>query len=250
MASERLHVFLLERAAGRNRRVVVWDTQDVSVGRAPENDVVVEDAEASRRHADFVREEQGFCVRNMSLSNPTYVNDQPVETRTLRNRDVVRIAETEFVFCQVTRNPATLGLPLEYASQLKGFGPKLAAGDGEATVLGLMDTLGEAEDDSFVVRPAGDFEHDLHGVERPQTRNLDLELDDQGLDELEVPRRAPERPMAAWTLDEQEAAPATLALTLEIEGLTDAQRASLEALMGKVFELPELRIRLKGRDLG
>ena len=137
MASERVYVFLVQRRAGKPERLVVWDTQDISVGRAPENDVVVDDPEMSRNHAQFYKSEGGYSVQNMSMSNSTHVNGEAVTSQPLRNKDVVRIAETEYVFCRVTRNPVTLGMKVEYASQLKGFGPQVDAGDGEATILGL-----------------------------------------------------------------------------------------------------------------
>ena len=165
MAPERVYVFLVQRRAGKAERLVVWDTQDISVGRAPENDMVVDDPEMSRNHTQFYKSEGGYSVQNMSMSNPTYVNGETVTSQPLRDKDIVRVAETEFIFCRVTRNPVTLGMKVEYASQLKGFAPQVAAGDGEATILGLVDTVEGSED--FEVRPAGEFGNDLRSVEPP-----------------------------------------------------------------------------------
>ena len=262
MAAERVYVFLLLRKEGKPRKVIVWDTPDISLGRAPENDVVVEDSEASREHATFYRSDAGHSVRNQSMSNQTYVNGEPVNSHALQNKDVVKVAETEFVFCKVAKNPVTLGLPVEYASQLKGFGPKVS-GDGEATILGLVDMADSEED--FVVRPARDFDHELNNMEPPKleppkTRNLDLEIAKDGLDDLDMPPPAPaakaapaKKPgAAAWTLEDEagKSGSGSVAVTLEIEGLTPALRASVQALLGKVIELPRLRIKVKGRDLG
>jgi hypothetical protein len=251
MASERVYVFLAQRRAGKPERIVVWDTQDISVGRASENDVVVDDPEMSRNHARFYKSEGGYSVQNLSMSNPTYVNDQPVTGQPLRNKDVVRLAETEYVFCRVTRNPVTLGMKVEYASQLKGFGPQVAAADGEATILGLVDTA-EGSDD-FEVCPAGEFGNDLRSVQPPPpTRNLDLEFASDGLEELDIPAQPAAQPKAgvqAWTLDEKPP-PGTISLHLEVQGLTGPQRASVEALLGKVIQLPKLRICIKSDDLG
>ena len=119
MAAERVYVFLVVRKEGKPKKVIVWDTPDISVGRAPENDVVVEDSEASREHATFYKSDAGYSVRNQSLSNQTNVNGQPVNSSPLQTKDVVTIAETEFLFYKVAKNPVTLGLPVEYASQLK-----------------------------------------------------------------------------------------------------------------------------------
>jgi hypothetical protein len=258
MAAERMHVFLLQRRGGKKERLVVWDTQDISVGRAPENDIVVDDPEMSRNHAQFYRGEAGFSVKNMSMSNATFVNEKEIASQALKSKDVVRIADTEFVFYQVPQNPVTLGMKVEYASQLKGFGPKVAAGDGEATILGLMDPVGGGSEDDFVVRPAADFEHDLHGMPQPapqaKPRNLDLELAGDGLADLDMPAQSgagkgKAKGLGAFTLGEEKAA-GTLSLSLEIQGLTGAQRAAVQGLIGKVIELPKLRIRLKGDDLG
>ena len=121
MTAERVYVFLLLRRAGKNERIVVWDTQDVTVGRAPENDLVVDDPEMSRQHARFRKDGNTFLVDNLSTSNPTYVNGETATTLPLKSKDVVKIADTELVFCRVTKNPVTLGIPTEFASQLKGF---------------------------------------------------------------------------------------------------------------------------------
>lgn len=247
MSAERVYIFLLIQRGGNAERIVVWDTQDITVGRAPDNDVVVEDAEMSRNHACFRKDGDAYRVDSHSHSNPTLVNGEAVTSQVLANNDVVRIAETELVFHRVTKNPVTLGVKTEFASQLKGFGPKVG-GDGEATMLGLMDAVGGGDDD-FQVRPAGDFDHDLAGMESPPApRNLDLEIGD-GLDELEIPA-APKQPVQeAWSLDEADAAPSVVALTLELEGLAPEQQRFLQGLLGKVIELPKLRIRIKGRDL-
>jgi predicted component of type VI protein secretion system len=249
MASERVYVFLVQRRAGKPERLVVWDTQDISVGRASENDLVVDDPEMSRNHAQFYKSEGGYSVQNMSMSNSTCVNGEAVTSQPLRNKDVVRIAETEYVFCRVTRNPVTLGMKVEYASQLKGFGPQVDAGDGEATILGLVDTVGGSDD--FEVRPSGEFGNDLRGPEPPPApRNLDLEFANEGVEDLDIPAQPaqPKASVQAWTLDEKPPSD-TVSVHLEIQGLTGPQRASVEALLGKVIELPKLRIRIKSDDL-
>ena len=94
MAAEREHVFLLLRSGGQNQRIVVWDTQDVTVGRAPGNDVVVDDPEMSRNHACFRKEQGQFVVDNLSTSNPTLVNGEPLTpmiARALQPEDSVQI---------------------------------------------------------------------------------------------------------------------------------------------------------------
>lgn len=253
---ERTHTLLLVKVPGQPDRIIVWDTQDVSVGRAPDNDICIDHGELSRRHAVFSRLNNAFVVRNMSTSNGTTVNGQVIETHALQSKDVVRMAEVELHFHQTTRNPATLGGKLEFVSQLKDFAPAAAVGaNPDSTMLGLVEMEDEGED--FEVRPASDFAYDLHGMELDKgsaPRNLDLELEGPPLETVEPPgEREP------WTLEEAPAAPTQapasgrasgpLTLQLEIDGLSGELRQRLEALLGKTIELPALRIRVKGRDL-
>jgi hypothetical protein len=216
-------------------------------------------------------------VQNLNTSNGTLVNGEPVTTHALETRDVVRIAELELTFVQSAKDPVALGVRVEYASQLKGFpGPSVSPDDAEATMLGLVDEL-PGDDDEFEVKPAGEFAYDLHGmdgepVEAPAPRDLDLELEGFGLEDLDIPGEAPEKPAPptsadaapqaaakpapraaakprVWTLDDAAEEPATLSLQLEILGLKGELRQALLGLMGKVIELPAMKIRIKSDDL-
>jgi hypothetical protein len=215
----------------------------------------------------------------MGTSNGTSVNGQAAARTVLEHGDVVKIGEVEITYAETTRAPSSLGASVEYASQIKAFGTPMAAirGDGEATILGLVDMPASGEDDEFEVRPAGEFDFNLHssaGATAP--RDLDVEVASLDLDEDLVieeapvavrPAKPPARPSAAparkapapagaasggvWELDEVAVAPASgrLAVTLEIDGLSGELRRAVEALIGKVVELPNLRVRIKGRDL-
>jgi hypothetical protein len=230
--------------------------------RAAENDIAVDDAEISRKHAHFVRTGKSYVVQNLNTSNGTIVNGEPITTKTLENRDVIRIAELELTFVQSAKDPRALGVKVEYASQLKGFpGPSVSSEDAEATMLGLVDSLPD-DDEDFEVKPAGEFAYDLHGMEAgsgkaPAPRDLDRELEGFGLEDLDIPEEEPAKPAPrraakpqVWTLEDGANKSATLSLQLEILGLTAELRRALEGLMGKVIELPTLKIRIKSDDLG
>jgi hypothetical protein len=267
--SNRIHTFLLVKEPSKPDRIVVWDTQEISLGRTAENDISLDHAEISRKHAHFTRTGKSYVVQNLNASNGTLVNGEPVTTRALETRDVIRIADLDLIFVQSAKDPVALGVKVDYASQLKEFpGPSAFAGDGEATMLGLVDTF--SDDDDFEVKPAGEFAYDLHGMgegldEAPAPRDLDLELEGFGLDDLEVSEEAPASPAPrtpakpapraaakphVWTLDEAAKESETLSLQLEILGLQGELRQALLGLMGKVIELPAMKIRIKGDDIG
>ena len=281
-ASSRLHTYFVVKEPDVPDRVLVFDTHEVSIGRAKESDVQAKYPEVSRRHAMLSRNGKQCAVQNLSTSSQTLVNGRAAQSHTLKDRDVIRIAEIELTFFESPDNPAKLGLKLEYASQLKEFGPtSMQGGNAEATILGIADA-GEADDlggDSFKVRPPGDF--DLHGLEAETgvPRDLDAELDDLHLPGPTAPSPSAGPPSAAdsesqplppqpapaarvgsgakdevWTLKEADAIPAktaqTLSLHLEIDGMTDELQTVVGSLLGKVLSLPPLRIRIKGDDLG
>jgi predicted component of type VI protein secretion system len=282
-AAPRTHAILKLKAAGRTR-LIVFDTQDLSLGRANENDLSVDDAEMSRRHAVFKRTREGCAVEDMGTSNGTAVNGAAVQRAVLKHGDVVKIGEVEITYAETTRAPSSLG-PVEYASQLKAFGTPMARvkGDGEATILGMLDAPTSDDEGDFEVRPAGEFDFDLHGKakEKPAPRDLDAEIASLDMDSdftfgsaptqapahppkpaprpvaapAQAPARKPEPParQQVWDLDEAPKSPkpaaGPLAITLEIDGLTGELRGAVEALLGKVIELPSLRVKIKGRDL-
>jgi pSer/pThr/pTyr-binding forkhead associated (FHA) protein len=249
---DRVYTFFVVKEPDQPDRILVWDTQDITVGRSVDNDLHVDHEEMSRRHTVFTRTAKSHAVKNYSTSNSTYVNDRPVKTATLANKDRVKIAEVEMIFY--------LDATVEYASQLKGFSSPGEAGSSspDATMLGMMDSV-DGEDD-FVVGAARDFDYDLHDSEgdlgeEPAPRNLDLELGDDPV--LSETAKAVER--EAWNLEDPPAAKPvaaaagageTFSLTLEIAGLGPEQRRALESMLGKVIALPALKIRLKGEDLG
>jgi len=71
-----------------------------SVGRAPDNTLVLDDGQVSRRHALIQPQGEGeFWLVDLGSSNGTYLNErrifQPVE---LKNGDVIRLSNTHLVF--------------------------------------------------------------------------------------------------------------------------------------------------------
>jgi predicted component of type VI protein secretion system len=219
----------------RPGRIVVWDTEEISLGRAPENDVVVDDSDASRKHALFQRAVEGYQVQDLGTANGTLVNGTPLsEEHRLSNKDVVKVGEIQITFIQTRKDPGTLGLEVVFASQLKGFAGAAPAADPGATTLGLADLA----PDGFEVGAVGDFGYAGNGdavagagsSAPPATRDLDLEFNEP------IPGEGKPLPTTAGAFS----------LHLELDGLTPDLRRMLEALIGKVIELPALKVRIKG----
>ena len=237
----RVYTFFVVKRPGEADRVVVWDTRDVSVGRAPDNDLCIDHSELSRRHAVFERIDRACVVRNLSASNGTFVSGRMIETHRLAAGDVIQMADLEFHFHADTRNPVTLGTKLVYSSQLKGFPSEAEISNPDATMLGLMDAIPEPENDDLESRSAVDYAYAIHGMSElgkgPTPRDLDAELE-----AMEMP--VPERAAASADEPAEQTASVPLALRIEIDGLEPDARRQLESLRGRTLSLQGLRIRI------
>lgn len=74
------------------------DAEEVSSGRHPESDIFLDDVTVSRRHAVFVKDGEGYAVRDVGSLNGTYVNRTLIDQATLEPGDEVQIGKFRLVF--------------------------------------------------------------------------------------------------------------------------------------------------------
>jgi pSer/pThr/pTyr-binding forkhead associated (FHA) protein len=73
--------------------------QDVTTaGRHPESDIFLDDVTVSRRHVEFLRQGNGFVVRDVGSLNGTYVNRERIDSATLSGGDEVQIGKYRLVY--------------------------------------------------------------------------------------------------------------------------------------------------------
>ncbi len=89
----------------RERAVLLWDGRDLSldqgvtvIGRSSGCDVVVDDPNVSRRHAEIRRLGEGFSLVDLGSTNGTEVNGQRVGETSLMNGDVIGVGTTRLTF--------------------------------------------------------------------------------------------------------------------------------------------------------
>jgi len=79
------------------RKVVVED-YPISIGRLPECDIPLSDANASRRHAEIRRDGADVYIVDLDSTNGTRVNGTPVREHRLAHGDVITVGITTFRF--------------------------------------------------------------------------------------------------------------------------------------------------------
>lgn len=90
---------LFIRRSDNQDHEVRWEQDELSVGRDASNDIVLDDRQASRRHARFKKDDAGYLIYDLESTNGTFVNRERVQGQhVLRNNDEVWIGDTVIVF--------------------------------------------------------------------------------------------------------------------------------------------------------
>lgn len=69
-----------------------------TIGRASSNNLALDYLKTSRSHARIERKGSDFILRDLQSTNGTYIHDERIEQRTLKNGDTFRIGPTRIVF--------------------------------------------------------------------------------------------------------------------------------------------------------
>ena len=95
--SEGTALLISTRGAVSGSRYLL-DEDEVTVGRDPHCDILLDDSTVSRSHAVFRRVGDGFSVVDAGSLNGTYVNRQRVDHILLKNGDEIMIGKFRLVF--------------------------------------------------------------------------------------------------------------------------------------------------------
>jgi hypothetical protein len=80
-----------------------------NIGRAKTNEIILEDASVSRRHAVLLQEGFGiFTIENLS-TNGTFVNHQIIDKSPLKDGDLIAMGSITLRYAQSRRNEKSLG---------------------------------------------------------------------------------------------------------------------------------------------
>ncbi len=74
------------------------DRQQVTLGRARDNDVILDDPHVSRYHARIVMRYSQFVLQDLGSTHGTLVNGQPTQESVLRSGDVLSLGGVELVY--------------------------------------------------------------------------------------------------------------------------------------------------------
>jgi general secretion pathway protein E len=114
--------FLSLQSESGPQKVPVAD-KPVTIGRHPDNLLVITDTQASRFHAVIGKSRDGFIVKDLDSRNGTRLNGQPVKTAKLNEGDVVSIGTTDIRFSAGNSARAVKAAPQPAARAAAGAKP-------------------------------------------------------------------------------------------------------------------------------
>jgi pSer/pThr/pTyr-binding forkhead associated (FHA) protein len=89
---------LILRYDERELQEAAVGTHPVSIGRLPDNMIVIDNAAVSGRHARVFREGNHYVVEDLKSTNGTFVNDKPIARHTLLEGDVILVGKHSLLF--------------------------------------------------------------------------------------------------------------------------------------------------------
>jgi pSer/pThr/pTyr-binding forkhead associated (FHA) protein len=90
-------LLVVQRGPNAGARFLL-DAERTTAGRHPGSDIFLDDVTVSRKHAEFVRREGQFIVRDVGSLNGTYVRRDRIDEAVLRDGDEVQIGKFRMIF--------------------------------------------------------------------------------------------------------------------------------------------------------
>ena len=110
-----------------------------TIGKAPDNDLVLPDDTVSRRHCELVREGSSVRVRDLESTNGVRVDGTRVKDAVLSPGAVLKVGEVE-----VAVRPATMRQDI-LPSEKSSFGPALGQSLAMRTIFGVLERIAPTE---------------------------------------------------------------------------------------------------------
>jgi pSer/pThr/pTyr-binding forkhead associated (FHA) protein len=89
---------LIMTTASGEKRLVSLGPDDNTIGRGPQNSIVVDSPQASRVHAVVTVEPAFVTITDLGSRNGTFVNGVRIETQMLVHDDAIRLGDYEIRF--------------------------------------------------------------------------------------------------------------------------------------------------------
>lgn len=92
----------------------------VTIGRLPDNGLVIDNAAVSGRHARVYKEGERYIVEDLKSTNGTFIDNKPIIRHTLRDGDAMIVGKHTVVFSMAGGEDATTTEPEAFVPEIGG----------------------------------------------------------------------------------------------------------------------------------
>ena len=111
---------LILKLDGRELQECAVGVEGVTIGRLPDNILVIAHAAVSGRHARVYREGERYVVEDLESTNGTYIDSRPIIKHALRDGDVMLVAKHTVVFSMAGDDNAPSAAPEDLVPKIGG----------------------------------------------------------------------------------------------------------------------------------
>src|SRR3989339_1442688 len=83
----------------------------LTIGRKPDNDIVVDNPAVSSHHARIVMQGASYMVEDLQSTNGTFLNDKRIINSALHNNDTIVVGQHSLQFMHPEEQPAASAAP-------------------------------------------------------------------------------------------------------------------------------------------
>ena len=124
----------------------------ISIGRAADSHIVIDNPAVSARHARVYREGNQFVLEDLNSTNGTFVNDRPIARHTLVEGDAIVVAKHTLMFTLQGGEPLDNTVDDDRPSQVyDAVVPKTAIRTARGRIGSLKVIAGRAERSDYVL---------------------------------------------------------------------------------------------------
>ncbi|MCK4537969.1 MAG: FHA domain-containing protein [Candidatus Krumholzibacteria bacterium] len=124
---------LVVKLKNRPLKTYTFTGKHVTIGRLPDNDIVIDNLGVSRKHAVIHSWKNGYHVKDLGSKNSTFLNGEKIDNAELKGGDVITIGKYQIVFKVSSCEPGLSGamdqtmiipgFSLQAAKNIDGTGP-------------------------------------------------------------------------------------------------------------------------------
>ena len=84
---------LVMKIGGKEVKTVASDKGELTIGRNPDNDILIDNLAVSDRHARIIRGADGYVLQDLDSTNGTFVNEKKINQVALQKNDTIDIGK-------------------------------------------------------------------------------------------------------------------------------------------------------------